>query len=86
VVLNAGIHVAGGRWADVKLDICGCRNCLNYSPREAVEAVNAITSHFGLMPVPVAEALNFGEFAFCGLGVDTEGQRRLNIYVKPWAE
>ena len=86
VVLNAGIHVAGGRWADVKLDICGCPHCLNYSRQEAVEAIDAVTSHFGLTPVPVAEALNFGEFAFCGLGIDTEGQRRLNIYIKPWAE
>jgi hypothetical protein len=83
VVLNAGIDVATGRWADVKVDICGCRNCLNYSREETVEAIGAIVSHFGLVQPPVARVLNFGEFAFCGVGIDSEGQCRLNVYIKP---
>lgn len=83
IVLNAGIDVASGNWADVKLDVCGCQNCLNYSEAEAVEAANAITRHFSLAPLPVAEALEYGELAFFGLGLDARGKRRFNVYLRP---
>ena len=86
IVLNAGIHVNGGEWADVKLDVCGCRNCLNLTQEEAAAAISALTSHFGLLPLPVADILEYGEFAFCGLGIDVRGQRRLNVYIKPRIE
>jgi len=83
IVLNAGIDVATGNWADVKLDVCGCQNCLNYSEAEAIEAADAITTHFGLAPLPIAEALEYGELAFFGLGLDARGKRRFNVYLRP---
>lgn len=82
IVLNAGIRVAGGEWADVKLDVCGCKHCLNYSPQETAAVIDRLTSHFGLAQLPVSPMLKYGEFAFCGLGVDIHGQLRLNVYFK----
>lgn len=85
IVLNAGIDVATGNWADVKLDVCGCQNCLNYSAAEAIQAGGAITSHFGLASLPLAEALEYGELAFFGLGLDARGKRRFNVYLRPFS-
>jgi hypothetical protein len=83
IVLNAGIDVVTGKWADVKLDVCGCQNCLNYSTVEAIQAADAITNHFGLAALPLADALEYGELAFFGLGLDARGKRRFNVYLRP---
>jgi hypothetical protein len=83
IVLNAGIHIPTGQWADVKLDVCGCRNCLDFSAQEALEVANSLTSAFDLAPLPVATALEYGEIAFWGFGLDAQGQQRINIYFKP---
>jgi hypothetical protein len=85
IVLNAGIDVATGNWADVKLDVCGCKNCLNYSTAEAIHAADMITQHFGLTALPLAEALEYGELAFFGLGLDAHGKRRFNVYLRPFS-
>lgn len=82
IVFNAGIRIAGGEWADVKLDVCGCRHCLNYSPQETVTMMERLSSHFGLAQLPVSDMLKHGEFAFCGLGMNLLGQLRLNVYFK----
>jgi hypothetical protein len=83
IVLNAGISVSTGKWTDFKLDVCCCPNCLNYSTKDASQTAEAIAANFGICKPPLEEALKYGELAFYGLALDSQGTPRFNVYLKP---
>lgn len=82
VVLCAGVKVATGAFADAKLDLCTCPNCLDYTPDESARVAAAVSEAFGIAPLPLADALETTELAFLGLGVDARGRVRFNAYFK----
>lgn len=84
VVLSAGIDITSGCLADVKVDLCACRSCLHDTPDNTAALCDRITTAFDLSPLPIRDALEYGELAFFGFGLDVDQRCRLNLYVKPF--
>jgi hypothetical protein len=81
LVLCVGFSVATGELADVKVDLCG--HCLAYAEDEWPRVVSSLTSRWDLAPLPVEDALKKHgcKVAFLGFGLDSAGNRRLNLYL-----
>ena len=82
LVFSMSYSLATGRIRDVKLDICA--HCV---PRPAADwsaESDALAARFGLVSPNLGAALAAGraDIAFVGLGVDTRGCKRLNLYLK----
>lgn len=85
LIFSTGFSLVNGDAFDSKLDICGCPKCLNLSAVEWLQRLTLACETFGLMMPPVKEGLLTNRCAgiILGLGLDAEGRRRLNFYLKP---
>jgi hypothetical protein len=83
LVLCFGWDVVRGRLHDVKIDCCA--HCLPRSPQAWGELLANLTDGLGVARLPVGPSLGdeTAEAAFVGLGLDRDGGRRLNVYLKP---
>ena len=82
VVPSIGFRLENGMLSDVKLDVCACRKCLDWSPSEWESILVELNAEFGFPRVPVAEWISHGEMAFIGFGLDHRDTPRLNLYLK----
>lgn len=83
IVPSLGFEITTGQILDGKIDVCA--HCLTYSDSQWMDLVNGCTQMYGLMPMPVNEALvnNRTSVSFLGMGCDRNGAIRLNLYLKP---
>ena len=84
LVASLSFSLASGALVDGKIDLCGCTDCLAYGASGWVDLVERLTRHFGLAPLPLAQALadETVEVAFLGCGLSAGGAPRLNVYLK----
>lgn len=82
VVLCVGFRVATGEPSDAKIDLCGCPNCLSYSPARWGEVARELAARFSLETLPLEECAAQSEVAFVGFGLDDDLAPRLNVYLK----
>jgi hypothetical protein len=82
LVFGAGFGIVDGQLRDVKIDVCG--HCLLLSAAEWLDVIERVMMSNGLVDVDLGPVLRSGvlEVALLGFGVDTFGQRRLNLYLK----
>jgi len=82
IVPSLGLVIATGKMVDVKVDVCG--HCLAYRPDQWISVVNHCTQQYGLVTFAIAEALaqNRSAVSYLGMGCDTQGKLRLNLYLK----
>lgn len=85
LIFSTGFSLMNGSVIDSKLDLCGCHKCLNLTPEEWLERLASACQSFDLTMPPVEDALLANRCAgiILGLGLDIEGRRRLNFYLKP---
>lgn len=84
IVPSIGFKIESGALSDVKLDVCACRGCLDWSPSDWTAILHQLGSELGFPSVPIEKWLEHGEMAFIGFGVDQRETPRLNIYLKPF--
>lgn len=86
LTFSAGFDVASGHLRDAKIDVCCCRHCLGQSSLEILDVLELCAGHLGLDMLAEARApLSDGlcQAALLGLGADSTGELRLNLYLKP---
>lgn len=82
LVFSVSFALANGSLCDVKLDICA--HCVPRAPLAWLETIEALAAQHGLaVPAigPMLEARR-ADIAFVGLGIDADGRKRLNVYLK----
>ena len=86
LVMSVGFGLSTRELADAKIDLCG--HCLTHTPDAWSSVVRQITRRFSLAPLEPSPILDGGEYqvAFIGLGLTTDHQPRLNLYVKHGAQ
>lgn len=82
LVFSASFDASSGILLDAKVDICA--HCLNRTPADWVRTIQSGLTLFGLSDMPVAKSILAREcdVAFWGLGIDQNGDRRMNLYLK----
>lgn len=82
VVIGVGASVRSGAIRDAKIDLAG--TYLELSPSAWTALAEWCADTFGIREVPMASLLADGrlDVAFIGLGLDTGGAYRLNVYLK----
>jgi hypothetical protein len=82
LVLSAGFALESGALRDAKLDICA--HCVPRPPDAWDELIGSLAAVHRLEAPPRHDVLGGGlaEVAFLGLGLDRDGERRLNVYLK----
>jgi hypothetical protein len=86
LVFSLGIHIGSGKIYDAKIDVCACRRCLNYKPREWLDKLHIAAAAYGI-PVPDIEKIlleNMCAVSYFGIGNDIKGNTRLNLYLKTY--
>jgi hypothetical protein len=83
MVMSAGFAIASGGFTDVKIDLCG--HCV---PRPAADWTGLLEQWAPQPCVDLSSATKALLDGACevgniGLGVDRDGRRRLNLYLKP---
>ena len=84
MVFSLGFHISSGQFFDVKIDLCGCKNCLNYSATEWIDKFNHFEEKYNVAPFPVdREMLEYNSaVSYFGFGMDIKQEKRLNLYLK----
>ena len=82
LVLSAGFSLSTGAPVDVKVDICG--HCVRHTLAEWSAITGTLTERFALAPLDLRKVTDRPdvEVAFAGIGLTTERQPRLNLYLK----
>lgn len=70
-----------GRPADIKLDLCA--HCARRSPSDWKARIDSLGADLGFETGDSVLDPDIAELAFLGLGIDSDGQPRLNSYWKP---
>lgn len=84
LVFSLGFHIASQQFFDVKIDMCGCKGCLNYSAGQWLEKINHFTNTYKLADFPIDYNLleDTAAVSYFGFGLDIRGEKRLNLYLK----
>jgi len=81
VVLSVGFSLLSGAISDAKIDLCS--HCLPRSSSAWSCLTDQLAAALALSPLPLSPALAQGaHMAFLGLAVDSQGARRLAVYLK----
>jgi hypothetical protein len=83
MVFSLGFHISSQQFFDVKIDMCGCKDCLNYSASEWVGKFKHFTEKYNIAPFPVSrEMLEYNAaVSYFGFGMDVRQEKRLNLYL-----
>ncbi len=83
LVLSLGFSTCSGILQDAKVDLCG--HCVPRTPARWQALVDRLTDRLDLPPLAVEVPLRdeMAEVAFVGVGIQVDGSRRLNVYLKP---
>jgi hypothetical protein len=84
LVFNIGFHIASGKMYDAKIDVCGCKSCVNLDPDQWMDVLQHTASRYGLTPFPVTSDILANQCAvsYYGVGVSRKGDVRMNLYLK----